>query len=332
MTINDGIEMRKKFHPLLLEVMKLKRKIKGDKLVVDGDFIENSPVLIVANHLTIDDIPTLAEAVEDHFYLLVSDEDEKTLNGKVLSANGVQWITRTCKESRIYSKEKAIEYLEKVNFAMYPEATWNLSPNLLMLPMNYGCVVIAKEANVKIRPVVTVFCEGKRYTKIGDTYDSADKSPIEAVAELRDLMSTMVYESFRKYYQDNRNLDNVYSTLVDGEEYLYEKRSEIDPYYWDNYVKQKYDAYPRAKADPEGVRFYESQFIFEPKTDDYAFFQIFNSSIRYDEDGNMLIKRISSENGGYSGTTCDSIDYTKFFGYGYNESNFRKVLEKNYKL
>ena len=118
-----------------------------------------------------------------------------------------------------------------------------------------------------------VFCEGKRYTKIGDTYDSADKSPIEAVAELRDLMSTMVYESFRKYYQDNRNLDNVYSTLVDGEEYLYEKRSEIDPYYWDNYVKQKYDAYPRAKANPEGVRFYESQFIFEPKTDDYAFFK-----------------------------------------------------------
>lgn len=141
-------------------------------------------------------------------------------------------------------------------------------------------------------------------------------------------MGTMLYNEIQRYYNENADKPNVYKMMIDGEIYYYEKRDELDPYYWENYVSKLYDAYPRAKKDPEGVREYESQFIIEPKNDAYEFFIIFNSSIRFDKNGNILIKRITSEKNGYQGTTSDDIDYDKFFGYSYNEINYKKKLLK----
>ena len=72
---------------------------------------------------------------------------------------------------------------------------------------------------------------------------------------------------------------------------------------------------------------FESQFIFTPKTDEYFYFQNFNSSIRFDGD-KMRIKRISSEYNGYNGTFCDDIDYKEYFGLGYNTHVLKRQLKK----
>lgn len=320
------VERRKKMHPLLLKFLSRKKKLE-----VEGVFDSSQTALIVGNHLCIDDIPTLAEAIKEHTYFLVSDEDKHTLNGIGLDANGVEWVTRTVKNSRLQASNHMVHNLKLgiVDYAMYPEATWNLSPNFLMLPMNYGCIRISNTAPVPTIPVVSSFTEEKRYTTIGKPrYFSDDLS--SSIRDLRDEMALFVYNQIEKYYIDidNKDKPSIYEMMVDGKPYYYEKRNDIDPYYWDDYVKKLYDAYPRAKKNPDEVREYESQFIFEPKTDDYAFFIIFNSSIRYDENGNMLIKRISSEKDGYNGTTCDEIDYGKFFGFGYNEVEYKKKIKK----
>lgn len=139
-------------------------------------------------------------------------------------------------------------------------------------------------------------------------------------------MATMVFEQMEKYYEEHKNNSNIYSMEIDGNTYYYEKRDSISPDYWNQHISQLYNEYARARKAPDEVREFESQFIFEPKTDDYAFFQIFNSSIRYDENGNMLIKRITSEKNGYDGTGKMDEDYGKFFGYGYNEVNYKKTL------
>lgn len=321
---NINIKVRNMIHPVLMKILPLMRK---EELVVDGEIVPDETVVIVANHLSIDDIPTLVEAVGKPFYVLVSDEDRKTFNGMLLDINGVHWVSRVDDESRRIVKQEALEYLEKkMNFAMYPEATWNLSPNLLMLPMNYGCCNIADAANVNILPVVTSFFDTKRISTIGTIFKTSDDL-CSSISDLRDIMGEMVYKQMEEYYLSNSNKENIYALKTDDGTYYCERRKDIEPYYWENYVAEKYNAYGRARKDPDSVREYESQFIFEPKTDDYAFFQIFNSSIRYDKDGRMLIKRISSENGGYNGYCNDSIDYTPFFGYGYNEVNYKKVLE-----
>lgn len=315
--------MKKNFkeliHPLLMKV--LTSKVTGD-LNIKGNFPDSGNYLIVANHMCIEDIPTLAQAVKEHFYLLVSDEDKYTLDGLGLSLNGVIWVHRTDKESRKQASEKIVNILKSgKNFAMYPEATWNLSPNLLILPMNYGCIRIALSSNVPIVPVVSFFNGTSRSTIIGEKfYPSSDLN--SSISDLRDIMATMVFNEIEDNYAVNKDNNSIYSDTIDGEKHYYEKRENIDNSYWEEYFNNLYNSYNRAKNNKSGVREFESSFIFTQKNDSYSYFQLFNSSIKY-IDGKMMIKRISSENNGYNNS-----EYKENFGYGYNEKVLKKELKK----
>lgn len=312
-------------HPILLKLFS--SKTPGE-MIVEGKIPDDGTYLIIANHLCIKDIPQLAQAVKDHFFLLVSDEDKYTIDGLGLTLNGVKWVHRTDKESRKVSSRGILEILKLgKNFAMYPEATWNLSPNLLMLPMNYGCIRMALEANVKIIPVVTLFSEDVSYTKIGEPFIPTENLE-KSIETLRDIMASMYFEEIVQSYERNYKLsDKIYCDISAGGVSYYEKREDIDSDYWSQYVSNLYDQYDRAKKDKSGVREFESQFIFTPKTDDYDYFQVFNSSVRYTEEG-VVIKRISSERAGYNGSAFDELDYKEYFGLGYNEHVLKRQLKK----
>ena len=312
-------KMKELIHPLLMKV--LTSKVTGE-LNVDGSLPEEGNYLIVANHMCIEDIPTLAQALKKHFYLLVSDEDKGTIDGLGLELNGVIWVHRTDKKSRQNASKDIVEVLKNgKNFAMYPEATWNLSPNLLILPMNYGCIRIALEANVPIVPVVSFFDSDSRHTIIGEKfYPSNDLT--SSISDLRDIMATMVFNEIEQKYKNNKGNSNVYSDIIDGVEHYYEKREDIDKDYWEEYFNKLYNSYDRAKNNKSSVREFESSFIFTLNNDSYNYFQVFNSNIKY-VDGKMMIKRISSEFNGYN----DS-EYKENFGYGYNEKVLKKELKK----
>lgn len=312
---------RETIHPLLIKAMT--SKTTGE-LTVKGEFPTDQNYLIVANHFCIEDIPTLGQAVNEHFYLLVSDEDKNTIDGLGLMLNGVQWVHRLDEESRKKSGENAVNILKSgKNFAMYPEATWNLSPNQLMMQMNYGCIRIALEANVPIIPVVSFFEGDSRQTIIGDIYYPSSNLK-ESIDELRDIMATMMFEHIYNQYERNSDKENVCCDEKNNVKEYYERRSEIDPSYWDKDISDRYERYARARKDKDGVREFESQFIFTPKTDDYSYFQVFNSIVKEDENG-ILVKRISSE---HNGVDMDKTEYRKFFGYGYNEKVLKKSLKK----
>ena len=94
----------------------LRYRILGTKTTkVVGELPKDEKFLIVANHLCIEDIPTLGQAVQDHIFVLVSDEDKKTLDGLALSLNGVQWVTRLDKESRKMASQNAVNILKRDN-------------------------------------------------------------------------------------------------------------------------------------------------------------------------------------------------------------------------
>ena len=310
-------------HPFLIKFMSLKTT---GKLKVIGQLPADTNCLIVANHLSIEDIPTLGQAVKKHFYLLVSDEDKNTIDGLGLMLNGVQWVHRTSKESRVNASKNIVKMLKKGKiFAMYPEATWNLSPNNLIMQMNYGCIRIALEAKVPIVPVVTFFGHDKRYTRIGEpfypTNDLAD-----SISILRDVMCTLYYEEIQDYYRDNYGkIDGIYCTIIDDKEYYFESRDNIDKNYWNNYVDGKYSVYKRANSDKSGVRAFESQFIFTPKDDKYDFFQEFNSVIKK-ANGRIIVRRISSEKNGYMQDSFGEFGEKDHFGYGYNEKVLKRKL------
>ncbi len=313
-------------HPLLIKLMT--SKTTGE-LDVEGEFPQEGNYLIVANHACIEDIPTLGQAIKKHFYLLVSDEDQKTIDGLGLELNGVEWVHRTDNESRKKVYSNIVELLKRgKNFAMYPESTWNLSPNQLMMPMNYGCIRIALDAGKQIVPVVTYFSNLKRYTKIGKPY-TPKADLVESIAELRDIMATMMYTLMEKYQKEAFYIDsnvNCYATY--DLEYYCEIRKNFISGMWDKNIYERYNAYARAKNDMAGVREFESQFIFTPKNESNQFFQEFNSVVYTDNYGNTIVKRISSEKNGYDGLTFGEEATKSSFGFGYNEKVLKKTLNK----
>ena len=234
--------LRRGIHPVLLFLMSKQRKFD---LIVEGNVPELEPVIFVANHYDIHDIPVAGEVIKKHSYILVSDEDKPTFDGRVLDVNGVIWVNRLSKESRRESREQVLRHLHLGhNVLVYPEATWNLSPNLLMLPMNYGVIDMALSANVPIVPLVTHYSNNTCYAKIGDLfYPTTDKAL--SILQLRDIMATYKYELMERYSQD--------------------LRKNISDNYLEEDIADRYSEYARARKDQEGVRIYESQFIFKPK-------------------------------------------------------------------
>ena len=139
-------------------------------------------------------------------------------------------------------------------------------------------------------------------------------------------MCTMYFENIQECYKDDYGKrEGIYRTIIDGKEYYYESRDNIDDNYWNDYVDKKYSVYKRANSDKLGVREFESQFIFTPKGDAYEFFQEFNSVIK--QDGNKIrVRRISSERNGYMEDTFGEGLEKDHFGYGYNEKVLKRKL------
>lgn len=237
-----GEKLRRFIHPLVIKVLSARRTFR---LEVTGDIPKGQQFIYIANHWCIDDIPTAGEVIGNHVYALVSDEDRGTLSGLALDLNGVVWTNRLDKAERKRSKDALVRHLKLGHsIIMYPEATWNLSPNLPMLPMNYGCVSIAMETGIPILPIYLHFTDDICRVEINKPfYPSGDKA--ESIGILRDIMATSAW----KFYEKDPHVF----------------RSSLDMSYWEDNIAKRYAKYDRARKDPVGVREFEAQFIYRPK-------------------------------------------------------------------
>ena len=90
---------------------------------------------------------------KEHYYLLSGDYEhlQGLIDEKFLSVNGVFYFNEKDKKDRKAVSGKMIEHLKQNGNLMYfIEGTWNLTPNLPMLPCYWGIVDIAKEGNAII--------------------------------------------------------------------------------------------------------------------------------------------------------------------------------------
>lgn len=235
-------KIKKIIHPILLKMLSLKRNFK---LEITGEIPAGGPYIFVANHFGIDDIPIAGEVIGRHTYVLVSDEDKGTLNGLALSLNGVVWVNRLNKDGRKHSKEQLVRHLKLGhNIMMYPEATWNLSANLLMLPMNFGCITISLETGVPIIPLFFYFTDDTCYVEINKPF-YANEDKAESIAKLRDVMATSAWNFAEKHGKTSRI--NISSDYLEKD------------------IAKRCSKYGRARKNSEDFMKYESQFIFKPK-------------------------------------------------------------------
>ena len=149
-------------HYILVFIVMIERLIQRRKIKIvnEGqlDIITNiqGPIIFAPTHCGKFDIQTLAEVLWQHRWSLLSGDPNflpGTVEGYWLKFHGVIYVDRDDKEWRNRAKQEMIKHLQNGgNIMMYPEETWNLSPNLPVLPLFRGIADIAKETNATIIP------------------------------------------------------------------------------------------------------------------------------------------------------------------------------------
>lgn len=229
-----SLEQRKKLHGLILEIYKLKNRLGGFsyEIINNKKTYTDRPVIFAVTHIGKFDIEVVSEAIKEHYYLLSGDYEhiQGIIDSPFLAMNGVIYFNEKDKNDRKQVSSKMINHLNDGGNLMYfIEGTWNITPNLPMLPCYWGIVDIAKKGNAIIVPVA---CEqyGKHFkVNIGENFDMLnygnnveDKSI--AINDLRDTLATLKWE------------------IWESEDILI--RSELKGDEWEKYVADRFKEWP----------------------------------------------------------------------------------------
>lgn len=269
------LEQRKKIHPYILKTYKFKNEkiskfsyevIKDER----GDVASlKRPIIYALTHVGKFDIEVTSIAIQDHYYLLSGDFEhiQGKLDSPFLGMNGVFYFNEIVKEDRQDVSKRMIEHLhQKGNLMYFIEGTWNISPNLPMLPCYWGIIDVARAGNAIIVPV-GVEQYGKKFKiNIGKVFDvnlypegTCGKS--KAIEDLRDILATLKWEIWETEQTTRDAISNDY-----WEKYVKARFREW-PYFNEEYIK-------RLIYKPKGV--YTEEEVFAPiyklrKTDELEY-------------------------------------------------------------
>lgn len=173
------------------------------KVETTGDSQGSQPVIYAVNHFCFADTPIMGRIVKRRSYILLGKQRLGFSDLLYFHLNGVIFVDRKDKEDMLASKKAIGAYLKKGrSVIMFPEGTWNLSQNLLMLPMKWGIVDVAMDTGAPIVPVVLDYDRESRkcLARFGAPI-SFEKGSDKAmgIRLLRDEMATMRYEYMERY-------------------------------------------------------------------------------------------------------------------------------------
>ena len=203
---------------------------------------KDETVIWVANHGFKDDALATVLSANKNAYILFGSLPQfyNTIDGIISWLNGVILVNRKLDSSKKSSIKKCVKVLQmKKDIIIYPEGVWNKSPNKLVLHLWPGIYKIAKEANVKVVPVVhykrKLHKEDKNdiiHTVIDEPIDLTKFSEEEALTYLRDKMAYWTYLMMQKYGKSTREelLKDYYYSVEAWEEQLKERVNTADYY------------------------------------------------------------------------------------------------------
>ena len=160
--------------------------------------LPNKPVIYAVNHFCFADTPIMGRITPRRSYILLGKQRLGFSDWLYFILNGVIFVDRKDKEDMAASKQAMSAYLHiGRSIVMFPEGTWNLTENQLMLPMKWGIIDIAKETGAQIIPTVMEYDREKK--KCFVRFDvpmvfTPEDSKAEAIIALRDTLATMRWE------------------------------------------------------------------------------------------------------------------------------------------
>ncbi len=236
------LAIRKALHPLLLAGLRVLHIAKGIRVKTNGAVPETDrPLIFAVSHIGLYDVEVVLQAIKKHVYLLSGDEEAmyRTFDGWCFEANGVIYVDPEDAEDRKIALPTTIKYLRAGQSIMwFPEGTWNLSPNYVILPIHFGIIEAAASTGAVIVPVGLEQYEekhGDRFVvNIGKAFDPAlyfsgeltKEKKIELAEMLRGAMARLKLDAWEAY-----------------------DRADIKAGYWDAFIAKRFAEWPYYSMD-----------------------------------------------------------------------------------
>lgn len=238
-----GVVVRKAISPILRFVVPFvtpNSKLK----VVRRAKLPKRPVIFVATHGFREDIEHTVVMAGRQAYTLQGSLTQifKSFDGVTAWLAGMVLVDRTDKESRASVIGKLARVLELgSSVIMYPEGTWNKSPNELMSGLFPGVYDVAKRSGALVVPIATYRNGKKSYGILEEAFDICQYDREQGMKILRDKMATMQYELMEKYGTCSRDefpygdeADKYWQDFIDG------LMAEVEFYDYDIELHTKY--------------------------------------------------------------------------------------------
>lgn len=259
---------------------------KETEVVVEGqDSIPDKTVIFAFNHQGILDGFVWIPYAKRHTIVLHGAEVNKLLLAAQLNT-GLIKVIKGDKENNQGAKKDAISLLlNNHSIAWFPESTWNLSPNKIHLPINYGFIDVARIAGVPIVPVA-IECNyvlkndksviDKVYIKFGEKIDVPEYADLSKILWIyEEKMSTMIYELQERKGVFGRRLtdiDKEYAKFLEmsfknlklgklnwSKEKKYIFNGDDDFYLFHNINEYQYDASYCEKDLADNIKYYRTR-------------------------------------------------------------------------
>lgn len=165
--------------------------VRREPLPQDG-----RPLVFAPGHYFIQETLATVLLIEEPAYVLFGTLPHffNTRYGLQAVGNGAVLLNRRDKASRHAVFAKAARLLQNgESLIIYPEGTWNKSPNRLIMPLWHGVFRIAKSSDAWIIPVLNLCVNGVIYSARLAPFDPrryTEAAEAQALSDLRDAMAT----------------------------------------------------------------------------------------------------------------------------------------------
>ncbi len=194
-------KLRDCIFPFVLPLSGIKIKYRLN-VINKCNTIPGKPVIYACNHSQFSDIPMAVKAIGKRCYILLGKQKLYITDYIFFNLLGAVWVDRKDKDDRTASKHRILNILDRGQSVLwFPEGTWNLSDNLLMLPMRWGIIETASMADAQIIPMALMYDREKKkcYAKFSQPiYGEQLTDCRNGIQSLRDAVATLRYELMEK--------------------------------------------------------------------------------------------------------------------------------------
>lgn len=203
-TSDVGMDIRKFIDPGLRKI--LQKATKGEIIIDNYPNLEKKqPYIFVSLHNFVEDTIANLATIDRNAYLLFGTTDQLEVNKQMYAAwlNGFIYVDRENQQNR----KDAILKMERVllngnSVLIFPEGGFNNTENLFCQKLFKSPYILSKKTGIKVVPIAPLYEFGsdKIYMNVGEPMDlSLYDNSEEALLDLRDTLSTLLYESIEKH-------------------------------------------------------------------------------------------------------------------------------------